>query len=541
MKHILHFPRAGRATLVAGGALLVGACQDLNVPNVNNPTAESTLGIPSNVETAIGTQFKTWYSGAYGDDIRQGGTTYAPVGPLSGLAGETTSGTNSYQWCEVNCLPHQQYNNRDAGQWFNRLPYQQLLAVTAVSSEILAGLDKGMKLGTVSTSYPNGQHTERGRVFAKFTQALGHIYLGILFDKALLQDEKTPRNDFSTDFRPYPEVVAFGLKQLDDAIALAKKAPADTTPDTWVNLVRIPINTPSSAQDDLVRIMNSFAARALVYSTRTPEERAKVDWNRVISYVDQGIKQDFKQQSDQNIRGTRDYYLAWAAFTGTARVHNKLLGPADTTGAYQAWLAKPIEQRAEITIATPDRRVHGAGGPTTVGSYFQYLPTQTMSTTNGSYLLSRYKWIRSGTAGTAYYLALNPIMTVTEMNLLKAEALIRLGRAAEAVPLINATRVANGKLPAVDVNGPPQATAAQRASCVPRKVDGTCGNLMDALMYESRLENYGVEVTIAYGNARGWGLLEKGAMLHLPIPGRELQTLGLAYYTYGGDAPGSMP
>lgn len=534
----IHISRSLLAGAAAAIALLAG-CQSLDVTNTNNPTTENALGIPSNLETTVGTQFKTWYSGAYGDDIRQGGTTYAPVGPLSGLAFETTSATTSYQWCEVNCLPHVQYNNRDAGQWFNRLPYQQFLAVTAVSTDVLRRIDGGMKLGSLATN-PNGAHTARARVFAKFTQALGHIYLGLLFDKSLLQDENTVRDDFSTDFRPYPEVVAFGLAQLDSAIAWAKTAPADTTPATWVNLVPIPINTRSSSQDDLIQIMNSFGARALAYTPRTPAERAAVDWNRVIGYIDAGIKHDFSQQSDNSIRGTRDYYRAWVAFGTTARVNNKLLGPGDTSGAYQAWLAKPLADRAEITIASPDRRIQGAGGPTTVGLYFKYLPRQTMSKTLGTYLLSKYQWIRSGTDGTAYYTALNPIMTVVEMNLLKAEALIRLGRSAEAVPLINATRVANGRLPAVDVNGPPQATAAQKASCVPRKDDGSCGDLFDALMYETRLETYGTEVIIPFSDARGWGKLEVGSMMQLPVPGRELETLGLPYYTFGGDAPGSV-
>jgi len=134
------------------------------------------------------------------------------------------------------------------------------------------------------------------------------------------------------------------------------------------------------------------------------------------------------------------------------------------------------------------------------------------------------------------------LMSVTEMQLLKAEALIRLGRSAEAVPIINSTRVAKGGLPAVDVNGPPQATVAQRASCVPRRDDGTCGNLMDALIWESRLENFGLEATIAWANARGWGTMLSGTVIHFPVPGRELQTFKIPYYTFGGpNSPGTAP
>ena len=56
------------------------------------------------------------------------------------------------------------------------------------------------------------------------------------------------------------------------------------------------------------------------------------------------------------------------------------------------------------------------------------------------------------------------------------------------------------------------------------------------------IENFGIEATIAWANARGWGKMLPGTMIHLPIPGRELQTLELPYYTFGGlGKPGTAP
>ena len=99
-------------------------------------------------------------------------------------------------------------------------------------------------------------------------------------------------------------------------------------------------------------------------------------------------------------------------------------------------------------------------------------------------------------------------MLVSEMDLLKAEGLIRLGRAAEAVPLINKTRVANGQLPPVTVDGPPD-----EPGCVPRKLNGQCGSLWDALRYEKRIEGLGVSGVIAYFDARGWQTLPANSIL----------------------------
>jgi hypothetical protein len=132
-------------------------------------------------------------------------------------------------------------------------------------------------------------------------------------------------------------------------------------------------------------------------------------------------------------------------------------------------------------------------------------------------------------------------MTVTEMDLIRAEALIRLGRATDALPLINKTRVANGELPAVTIDGPPD-----ELGCVPRKYmpgpsQGTCGSLWDALRYEKRIEMAGVDPSVAYFDARGWQTLIQNTYVQFPIPGRELETAQRPFYTYGGGLASSAP
>ena len=76
--------------------------------------------------------------------------------------------------------------------------------------------------------------------------------------------------------------------------------------------------------------------------------------------------------------------------------------------------------------------------------------------------------------------------------------------------------------------------------CVPRRYDGSCGSLMDALMYEKRLETYGQ--AISYFDLRGWGCLLEGTPVQLPPPGRQLDLLGVPNYTFGGvGQPGGAP
>jgi hypothetical protein len=111
------------------------------------------------------------------------------------------------------------------------------------------------------------------------------------------------------------------------------------------------------------------------------------------------------------------------------------------------------------------------------------------------------------------------------MDLLQAEALYRLGLPGVA-DLVNRTRVDRGGLtPATDVDP----------------------HLFDMLAYEKRIETFYTGEGIAFFDRRGWGDpistdefghgLVQGTLFHFPVPGRELERLGLPYYTFGGEGP----
>jgi hypothetical protein len=214
-----------------------------------------------------------------------------------------------------------------------------------------------------------------------------------------------------------------------------------------------------------------------------------------------------------------------------------LVGPSDSTDGWKNWVATPVADRTPFQMRTKDRRIIGAASATTPGKYFAFNSTVSFfNPTRGTYLRTYYYYTRYG-AGTSWNNG--PLVAIgrTEMDMLKAEALIRLNRAAEAVPLINQTRVANGELPAVTIDGPPD-----EAGCVPRKTTGACGSLWDALRYEKRIEGAGIDGLVAYFGARGWGTLAENSFIQFPIPGRELEVQRLPLYTFGGEGgEGSAP
>jgi hypothetical protein len=222
-----------------------------------------------------------------------------------------------------------------------------------------------------------------------------------------------------------------------------------------------------------------------------------------------------------------------SAPTGTrSHTHIRLYGPADVSGAYQQWLQTPPEDRERFLVVTPDRRITGAT-PTTNGTYFRYMAANNIGATQGNYRQSFYQWFRHGTnwnAGTKV------IMTVDEMRLYMAEAHYHLGNRAMAAELINVTRVGKGQLPPATANGIPAT-----ADCVPRTETGACGSLLDALAHERMMETSYLDPTRTWLDRRGFGTLETGQFIHLPIPASQLEILGMPIYTFGGAGEGSAP
>jgi hypothetical protein len=108
-----------------------------------------------------------------------------------------------------------------------------------------------------------------------------------------------------------------------------------------------------------------------------------------------------------------------------------------------------------------------------------------------------------------------PWMLAAESDLVRAEALIRSGGSlATAAALINNTRVTRGNLP--------PATAA----------DGNATLLAD-IDYERDVELLSTNGYTLFQRRHVDGL-KKGTVLQLPIPAKELETLALPIYTFGG-------
>jgi hypothetical protein len=512
-----------RRSLWVGAATLLGAmaCQELAVTNPNEPDRDRATQQPVSAESFVASSFRSWWPNGGHDDY--------PSWAFSTMANEITSGFADFGQLELSAEPRSGWNNSpvNARNDVAEEPWYDLYGTISAVNDALIATDSGLVV-------VDAQRTSRTRAVGKFMQGISHQYLAFYFDSAVVVDEKLALDTITVPrFQGYKDVSKAAIEQLDSAITWANRGPDFTLPvDSWL------FQAMTRAQ--FVRLANSFAAKALAQTPRTRAERAAVDWAEVIRRVDAGVQTDYAPVAQVDILFDDWKRLVARVRTGPpsdfGRPSYWVLGPADSTQGFVNWVATPVANRQPFQIRTKDRRIQAASGPTAAGTYVGYNANNIFAVTRGTYRFSHYYFRRYGT-GTTWQTGAQPAITVTEMNLLKAEALIRLNRAAEAVPLINLSRVAQGSLPPVTVDGPPD-----EPGCVPRKLSGACGSLWDALRYEKRIEGLGVDGVTAFLDARGWQTLPENTVIHLPIPGRELGVLQREIYSYGGPGgQGSAP
>lgn len=488
--------------------LALGACLDLEVENPNDPDQARALDDPGDVETLIASSWMPYWR-----RNQSHGWPYHAITSVGGI--HQTSVANNAA-LSLSSLPRPRFDNNPVSehQGLARWPWFDYYSGLDSANDGLRRIEDGMQIG------PGGQNTHRARTFAKFAQGLSLGYLSMLFDQVFVADEFTDMSDpGSLEPVPYQEGIEAAIGYLEEAIALTEQG-SFAIPHPWMNSLL-------NDEGEMRRFSHSLIARFLTYGARTPEERAtQVDWDRVIHHVDRGIQADkylVHQTGEINNpnwkrRIQADFFNGW-------RADPWFLGTADVSGNFQEWLSQPLEARTRFHVTTPDRR-WTAGAEDSDGKYYRYLTTNPFRDERGTWrqaYYQYYRWDGEWTNTDSY------VMLVDEMNLIKAEALARTGRTEEAAELVNITRVAHGELPPVTASGVPQSE-----DCVPRYQDGSCMDLIGAIWYERMLEATGLETTRDYLDQRGFGMLYPGTFYHLPISGRELETLDEPIYSFGG-------
>jgi len=557
--------RAGQRASVLGMLLLTGtACVDLTVENLEAPDRERATSNANDVLALIGGAFFPTFHTAMQTSLAINLFPYASSEMTSSL-----NGTQDAQQARDLLEPRVEHNNssqisQSVGPHGPRMFWAAIGRSANIPYEGLQIINDGMILREAGVDV-----TERARAFAKFMQGWSWGYAALVFDEVHVVPETLRLPDSQSELNQvvlstlvgYDVAIQAAVDALQEAIQIAEMHPG---------IVHFPSLSESFfwfgspvaiSNDQFIRMANTLSARLLVLGPRTPEERAAVDWDRVLAFTEHGVTEDFEMQLAQNRQNTFVLRIQnnTAGGTANARWDYRTIGPADQSGAYQDWINSPVEERGRFNIVTPDRRITGAT-PTSAGSYTRYRADNNgFPIDRGAYFQSAYQWSRHaldlGLTGNAvgHNAGSHGMITADENNLLRAEALLRTGSVQAAVDLINVSRtreqVAGGVtypgLPALTVSGVPEVGG----QCVPRKDNGDCGDVFTALRYERMIELAGMDILRGYADSRGFGILADGSLLHWPVPGNVLELYGLQEYTYGGVgapwtatyAPASLP
>ncbi len=530
---------------VLAGALVLGACE-LEVINPNDPETERVLANPTDVEGLAATTYLRWHSAMYG-------SINSVWGMASSMSFEN-SASNANEGIGVRGGLPRGANDNTIGHVYSsnhRRVYYIAHESARTTSLVLKALDQpGFSIGPIGTTARNN----RARAFAEFVRGLSLGYVALTHDSGAVVTPALDTKD-PGELVSYKELMTAALDALQLAIDAAN-APA-TGPDGFpIPTLWLP-TPPATSKDDFVRLVRSYRARLRAGVARTPTERAAVDWNAVIADAQNGITADHINVTTT----TNGPFNAWArqfmSFGGWHQMTPFVIGMADVSGSYASWIAAPLDARGGVgttpLIVTPDLRFPQGATRTEQQNdlkipcavlpckrYFRNRPDGEDTYAGPSWSWSNYDHIRNYDWGLTKGQRGNfPFFTLAELDMLQAEGHIRRGNFSAAAALINKTRTKNG-LPAItafDATSP----VPGGANCVPRVPTGStvaCGNMMEAMKYEKRIETAYMHYMAWYVDMRGWGDLVEGTPLDWPVPYEDMLARGrdraAAQYLIGG-------
>jgi hypothetical protein len=564
-------------------AVVLGACSEkqLTVTNQNQGDTKRVLGTAADAENLLGTYYKRWHSGVYGSTTDVEGM--ANVMALMNYSSLANNCQNSH-YPFVGSTNFNSPGNTCQGEQFRLYSIES--EVDRVASNILSQMaDSGLTIG--NTTPATDAQNIRAKGFAEFLRGLSLGYIALMHDSAGIISPNMSKEaaDCLPDpltkvcvgaLRGYKEVMDSALAAMQRAIDYASTPASALTgtngfaaglPATW-----IPSPTTFTGPE-FVRLVRTYRARLRANVARTPAERAAVDWAAVVADAQNGITADHLNTTSTTLGPSNSWRQQYDAFSTWHQMPAFVIGMADTSGSYAAWIAQPLGERGAgktpFFMVTPDLRFPQGGTRAAQQADFAVSSCAAASQTCKRYFVNRasggdnfdgigwgwsnydfvrfHSWVLKGD-GTARN-GNTVFFTKSELDLLQAEGLYRQGNFAGAAALVNLTRVKNG-LPAITAFDATSPVPGGTRACVPKVPVApfnvvACGNLWEALKYEKRIETAYTSYAPWYLDMRGWGDLPADTPLFWAVPFQELQARGRptsSLYGAGvgaGNAPGS--
>lgn len=489
--------------LGVAAVLFTSACNNLDVTNPNDPDIARALASPEDVKSLAQSTVRSWYmtSVAGGPEDGQNGEPNPQVfGCVT--ADVCTMNYGNFGARFNNLEPRVAYVNSSSGsdRTVAEIPWNHNYGTIGAANDVLRAVKAGLSLGSAD-------ETEKYKEEAQFSQAASYMYLSMEFDRAFVVTENNVPA-VPPELVDHAAVRDSTMRMWNDLIA------ASTQHSYTYALSDFPDPAGALTSARINRMANTMAAMTLSYHPRTPAQSASVDWAKVAAYADKGIGTgsagapfDVVVQNDAN--QWVSLLMAYGDLIDWVRTDHRVINRMNPSVPVKYDGNDPPQGSSPDSRYTTD---------------YAYVPPPVGDPGRGIYMQSDFYHKRYAYANWYATTALKgnvPYMLAAESDLIRAEALIRMAAPdlATAATLINKTRVGRGNLP--------PATAGDGAT-----------TLLNYISYERD-----VEITNTSGTTLYWRRavtdqpMQAGTACQLPIPAKELETLGLPIYTFGGTSP----
>ncbi|MBN2273307.1 MAG: RagB/SusD family nutrient uptake outer membrane protein [Bacteroidales bacterium] len=486
------FNRYSLIFLLMLGLVTFFSCEDLNVENLNNPDTERVLGSAEDARNVLEGSFLTYWQSFKQTNIHI--TSLVAADQFSCSWGNFNMRWSSAEpripWDNTVTAPNDQVSEN-----FWNWSYAALSQV----NDVIRLIQDGMEIGE------GGSENDGLLAYGYFMQGwiIGNI--GLAFDKGFVVKEYT---DLATlDFQPYQEIMDSAVVSMENAIAYAAKGSFELS-STVINGVTV--------DDALISgLAHSFIARFLALTPRNKAQNDAVNWQKVLDHANLGITEDFGPQGDGSpYEGATwwDENIIYLVNPGWARIDNRIINLMDPAYPKNYW-ADGVAQ----VVHTGMNPGEALSNDARLLSDFEFLPAVDFRPERGYWHFTNYRckrfddnmWLGLGTLHE---------FRAYENELYKAEAAAMLGQLDVAVGILNNAdlpRKARGELDDI-------AAGASK------------DDILKAIFYERDIELIAQGFLLGFYDMRRRDMLQIGQYLHYPVPGKELETLGLEIYTFGG-------
>lgn len=520
--------------LMVSGLFALSSCADLSVDNLNDPTKEAVEGDAAN-------QIKLLAGGFF-----DATTAMVPSWGvhIHNMADQST-GTNAFRrFWDFSEEPRLRLDNTTAYSASTAIStyFGGFNSAIATSNLFINNIvNDGLEI-----TNPEGEDvTDDILAQAYFLRGLSRGYLGMIYDQAYFLDENFDAENDEAEFSPYTTLISGSLSDLDEAISLASAS-------TTFSFNAMPNPADSWSREQFLDVVNSLAARIAAGEARTADEAAGLDWDRILAYADAGLGgpnslSGLNTFSANNIGSSGEYanyFTDWLNFVVTGNFNTGAgYNPTDVKIAHTLDPDYPVIYPAENASSnevsyppadTDDPRI----------DYFKYTTNPGfLNPTRNANLFTNYFSARMF-ADSNWWPAEYKIifMTATEVDYLRAEAQLMGGGSGGAVAAAQTLNESPAGTGLTDLDGF-QLPAVRLGYIEQNSLSGGHNMLGTESIAEFQWalnREYAVELDMLGGVGIQWffmrrhDLLQEGTATMFPVPGSELEILGLENYTFGG-------